>query len=118
MKKAFWGPVKYQLQLLTIHLLGPQETHLVVADPCGNFGRRQGSTCMPFLPSHFEFRLRCFVCPCSPFGFSDFPISRLGCAIVLPTVFYLLTAHRERSCEATWQVKAPLGIILSLSLKN
>lgn len=106
MKKAFWGPVKYQPWLLPIDLLGPQETHLVVPDPCGKFGTRP-----PSLPSRFEFRLRCSVCLCSPLGFSDILISHLGFAIILPTVFHLLMAPGKRSRRATWQVKAPLGIV-------
>lgn len=77
MKKAFWGPVKYQLQLLTVDLLGPPETHLV-PDPSRNFGKRQQSAPMASLPLHFEFPMRCFVCPCSPVGFLISPFHILG----------------------------------------
>lgn len=41
MKKAFWGPAKYQPQFLVLDLLGPRQRHLVFPDLCEDFGRRQ-----------------------------------------------------------------------------
>lgn len=49
MKKAFWGPVKYQLPLLAVDLLGLQKRHLVFPNPLEDFGKRLWSwTCFLF----------------------------------------------------------------------
>lgn len=78
MKKAFWGPVKNQLQFLAVDLLGPRKRHLIFPDHFEDFGRSSGRVPVFSLLLHVELLLRCFVHLCS-----DFFMSHLEFGIVL-----------------------------------
>lgn len=103
MKKAFWCPVKYQLQLLTIDLLGPQETHLCCSRSLWEFWQEAVECTHALLALEFRISLEMLCVSLLSCWLLLFPhfASWVGYCPSL-TVLHLLTAPRERRRGATW----------------